>query len=206
MLPFHTTLKGKAYHRCPTCRLILLDPAFHLSDKAQQERYQEHQNSANNLGYVAMFQKFIESCVTPFAKPSCRTLDLGCGPSPVLAGLLREAGYPTEIFDPFFFPEVPSGSFSLVTLTEVLEHLPDPVAALAPWVEKLEPGGLLAGMTLFHSDDPVKFDAWSYRRDTTHVSFYVPKTLDSVAKALGLSVRFTDGERYFVWEKTGAIV
>ncbi|HVM33231.1 MAG TPA: class I SAM-dependent methyltransferase [bacterium] len=201
MSPFHTTLKGRAYHLCPTCRFILLDPALHSSDQAQKERYREHKNSADNPGYVAMFQKFIDACVRPFAKPACRTLDLGCGPGPVLAGLLREAGHPTEIFDPFFFPQIPPGNFDLVTLTEVLEHLPDPVAALRPWVGRLAPGGLLAGMTRFHPDDPLKFGAWPYRRDITHVSFYVPKTLDIVARALGLSARFTDGERYFVWEK-----
>ena len=144
------------------------------------------------------------ACVTPYTKPGCRTLDLGCGPGPVLADILRKTGYPTEVFDPFFFPEVPTGTFGLITMTEVLEHLPDPIAVLTPWVEKLEPGGILAGMTLFHPDDPIKFGAWPYRRDATHVSFYVPETLKTLAEILGLSLRFHDGNRYFVLEKAEA--
>ncbi|HET9868892.1 MAG TPA: methyltransferase domain-containing protein, partial [bacterium] len=102
-------------------------------------------------------------------------------------------------------PEAPAGTFALVTVTEVLEHLPDPVATLQAWVDRLEPGGMVAGMTLFHPDDPAKFDAWPYRRDLTHVSFYMPKTLETLAQTLGLSPRFTDGERYFVWEKAGTV-
>lgn len=181
-----------------------------------------------------MFREFLKTCVAPYARPGCRALDLGCGPGPVLAGLLKEAGHPTEVHDPLFFPDKPSGEFGLITCTEVLEHLADPVAVLKPWVghlsltppdegqalvvpsqgadqkggttagsAKLEVGGVLAGMTLFHPDDPVKFGEWSYPRDFTHVSFYLPRTLEVLAKALGLSLVFTDGKRGFVMRAPG---
>jgi SAM-dependent methyltransferase len=196
--PFHTRAGQRRYHLCDPCRFILLDPAFHPALAAQKERYLQHQNGPDDPGYVAMFRRFLEDCVTPNVRKGCRALDLGCGPSPVLASLLKEAGHPTEVFDPIFFPEASPGTFGLVTCTEVLEHLGDPVEALRPWVGRLEPGGVLAGMTLFHPDDPVKFGEWFYPRDVTHVSFYTPRTLEALAKALGLSLIFTDGVRNFV--------
>lgn len=201
MAPFRPGADGLLYHACPACGWILLDPPRHPALEAQKERYLQHENAPDNPGYVEFFRKFLAACVTPYVPKGCRALDLGCGPGPVLAGLLREAGHPTEIFDPIFFPEDPWGMFGLITCTEVLEHLADPVEALGPWVERLEPGGILAGMTLFHPDDPVKFGDWFYRRDPTHVSFYVPRTLGALAKALDLSLKFQDGTRYFVLEK-----
>lgn len=72
-----------------------------------------------------------------------------------------------------------------------------------PGSARLEPGGILAGLTLFHPDDPVKFSEWSYPRDFTHVSFYTAHTLEVLAKALGLSLVFTDGKRGFVMKASG---
>jgi SAM-dependent methyltransferase len=204
MGPFRPGTDGRLHHACPACGWILLDPAHHLPLAAQKERYLQHENTPDNPGYVEFFRKFLAACVTPFARKGCRALDLGCGPGPVLAGLLREAGHPTEVFDPIFFPDLPKGKFGLLTCTEVLEHLADPVAELGPWVERLEPGGILAGMTLLHPDDPVRFGDWFYRRDPTHVSFYIPRTLEALGRALGLSLKFTDGTRCFVLEKKAA--
>jgi SAM-dependent methyltransferase len=165
---------------------------------AQKERYLLHQNDPDHSGYVAMLRQFLGDRVVPNARKGCRALDLGCGPGPVLAGLLKEAGHPVEVFDPIFFPEEPQGTFGLITCTEVLEHLGDPVAVLRPWVGRLEPGGVLAGMTLFHPDDPAKFAEWFYPRDFTHVSFYTPRTLETLAEVLRLSLVSTDGKRGFV--------
>lgn len=200
---FHTQAGRRKYHLCPSCRFILLDPALHPTLEAQKERYLLHQNAPDHAGYVAMFRQFLGDCVVPNVQKGCRALDLGCGPGPVLAGLLKEARHPTEVFDPIFFPEEPKGNFGLITCTEVLEHLGDPVAALRPWVARLEPGGVLAGMTLFHPEDPVKFGEWSYPRDFTHVSFYTPRTLEVLAKALGLSLVRADGKRNFVMKTSG---
>ena len=69
----------------------------------------------------------------------------------------------------------------------------------------MEPGGVLAGMTLFHPDDPVKFGEWFYPRDFTHVSFYTPRTLEVLAKALGLTLTFNDGKRSFVMKASGEV-
>jgi len=45
----------------------------------------------------------------------------------------------------------------------------------------LKPGGLLAVMTCFQTDD-TRFASWHYRRDPTHVVFYKEETLESIAK------------------------
>jgi len=200
--PYRPAGFSKLHHLCPSCRWILLDEADHLSPEAQKARYLTHQNDEGNEGYVAMFEGFLEKGVTPFAQKGCKALDLGCGPGPVLAGLLKKRGHPTDLYDPFFFPEVgEEAAYGLITVTEVLEHLPDPVGTLRPWVARLAPGGLLAGMTLFHPDDPAKFAAWWYLKDPTHVSFYTEKTLGKLAEALRMEMLFSDGKRLFTFKK-----
>jgi len=203
--PYRPQGPTRSFHLCPSCRWILLDEAHHLSPEAQKARYETHENEAGNEGYVAMFEGFLAQGVDPFAKKGRKALDLGCGPGPVLAGMLHKRGYPTDLHDPFFFPQVNGEeAYGLITATEVLEHLPDPVAALRPWVAKLSPGGILAGMTLFHPDDPAKFASWWYLKDPTHVSFYTERTLGKLARVLGMDLLFTDGKRLFTFRKKPA--
>lgn len=150
-----------------------------------------------------MFERFMAACVDPFARKGGTALDFGCGPQPVLAGLLRERGYTAEAYDPLFFPEegYREKSFDLICLTEVLEHLADPMETLRELKERLADKGVLAVMTLFHPNDPEKFQKWWYRRDATHVSFYTEKTLGKMTERLGMSLRSIDAERLAVMGK-----
>ncbi len=47
------------------------------------------------------------------------------------------------------------------------------------------PGGTLAVMTMFQTDD-ARFETWHYRLDPTHVVFYRPETFTRLAHQLGL--------------------
>lgn len=196
---------GRLYRVCDACGLIRLDPAHHPDEAAQKARYLDHDNRSGNAGYVATLEQFLRACVDPFRAPPGRALDFGCGPipeggGPVLASLLARRGFATDVFDPHFAPATPwrSRPYDLVTMTEVLEHLPDPLATLGDLVPRMAPGGILALSTRFHPRDDAKFLEWWYRRDATHVAFYSASTLERLARALGLDLCWRDESQFAV--------
>jgi 2-polyprenyl-3-methyl-5-hydroxy-6-metoxy-1,4-benzoquinol methylase len=153
------------YFRCPACGLIFLSPipdnlghyypreyygvptAEQLAARAERERYK-----------IETVQKFM---------PAGRLLDIG--PSyGAFAYLARRAGFEVEVIerDPAccrFLREVvgvraynssdvgaalaPLPSQEVITLWQVIEHLPDPWGTLEAVVKKLSPGGILAVAT-----------------------------------------------------------
>jgi hypothetical protein len=117
----------RRWFRCPSCTLIHLDPALRLSPRDERARYSHHENNPHDPRYV----DFLRRLADPLARrllPGARGLDFGCGPSPVLAGMLNEAGFPCRAYDPFFFPDASriSGQYDFVACSEVVEHACDP--------------------------------------------------------------------------------
>lgn len=201
---FQTPGDNRSYLSCKNCQLIQLEEGHHLSLDKQKERYLQHQNSADNQGYVEMFEAFLKTGVDPFVKKGSRVLDFGCGPEPVLAGLLQKRGYGVDTYDLFFQKDEAylNKRYDLITLTEVLEHLADPLETLQALTQRLEPGGVLSIMTLFHPNDREKFTDWWYRRDSTHVSFYTTKNIGELCMILGMKILFTDSKNIIVLGKT----
>ena len=82
------------------------------------------------------------------------------------------------------------GSFDLVRLWHVLEHLPDPVGTLATARELLRPGGLLVvGVPDF--DSPVRGiagAAWSGLQPSYHLNHFDRRTLRATAERAGFRV------------------
>lgn len=179
---------GKTYHRCATCEATFLDPAHRLGPAAEHAHYLTHQNDPADAGY----RRFLARLADPLlARLEARSdiLDFGCGPGPALAAMLGEAGHRVRCYDPFFS----SGTkplerrYDAITCTEVLEHLLDPAAELDRLAGLLRPGGWLALMTCFQTDD-ARFANWHYRRDPTHVVFYKEATLRWLARDRGLAI------------------
>ena len=100
--------------------------------------------------------------------------------------MLREAGHDMALYDPLFRPDaaVLECSYDFVTCTETAEHFHDPAGAFDLMGRLLLPGGILAVMTCFQTDD-ARFANWHYRRDPTHVVFYREATLRRVAELRG---------------------
>lgn len=171
----------KTYYWCAACDYIYLDPGMRIPPQLERARYEEHNNSLEEPGYVAFLQRFLDSAVLPFLLPGMKVLDYGCGPQPVLSELLKRQGYGVDAYDPFFFPTPPAGRYDVITCTEVVEHVFDPRSLWAGFAELLVPGGMLCVMTRLHSGIE-QFADWWYRRDATHVGFYSHRTLSSVAE------------------------
>jgi hypothetical protein len=180
-------INGRDYRRCNHCMATILSPAQWLSSKAEYAQYIEHENSPTDDGY----RKFLSKLITPLLKkltPGQTGLDYGCGPGPVLAQMLSEAGHNVSLFDPLFFPDqhLFDQNYDFITCTETIEHFHRPAEEFSRLNQMLRPGGWLAIMTCFQTDDS-RFSSWHYRRDPTHVVFYRETTLRYIAKNFGWS-------------------
>lgn len=175
----------RAYGRCDRCEATFLFPEQRPSREAERAEYALHQNTGDNAGYRA----FLSRLATPLLQrlaPGRSGLDFGCGPGPVLADMLREAGHTVALYDPFFHPDTGAlaTTHDFITCTEVAEHFHDPAAEFRRLDTLLRPGGWLALMTCFQTDD-ARFAQWHYRRDPTHVVFYREATLRWLARHHG---------------------
>lgn len=175
----------RAYGRCNRCEATFLFPEHRLAPTAERAEYELHRNTGDDAGYRA----FLARLATPLLQrlaPGCSGLDFGCGPGPVLAEMLREAGHTVALYDPFFHPDTDAlaTTHDFITCTEVAEHFHEPAAEFRRLDALLRPGGWLALMTRFQTDD-ARFAQWHYRRDPTHVVFYREATLRWLARHHG---------------------
>jgi len=195
-------MQCQTYH-CKACEFIFKDDEAIISDEKELKVYQQHNNTEENLGYVAMFQDFIDKTITPHRAGIKTALDFGSGPNPVLARILDKNGFETEYFDKFFSPEkVYEGKqYDLITSTEVIEHISDVQEVMALFSKHLNNGGFLALMTQFHPDDQEAYLNWWYRRDPTHISFFRPKTFTVLAEQHGFILRYNDNKKLLLLQK-----
>ena len=195
--------KQRKYQRCHHCQLIFMERQFLPDSATEKSRYQAHQNNLQNEGYV----QFLNLAITPalpYLKASMRGLDYGCGPVPVLGGLLKAHGLHCENYDPFFFPKLPDHKFEFIFATEVIEHFFNPGEDFQRILALLKPGGILTVMTELW-DSVEKFSEWHYARDNTHVSFYHEKTMQYIYTRYNLERLNPGPARAGVYKKTGAI-
>lgn len=185
--PF-AAIEGRSYHRCTTCSCTFLAPHQRLPREAERDHYLTHENRPGDPGYRRFLAKLAHPLLHRLS-PGSRGLDFGCGPTPELASMLREAGHEVAVHDPVFHPATQAlhTRYDFVTCTEVIEHLHDPAATFGQLASLLAPAGWLALMTCFQTDDE-RFAGWHYRRDPTHVVFYREATLRHVAVTHGLDI------------------
>jgi 2-polyprenyl-3-methyl-5-hydroxy-6-metoxy-1,4-benzoquinol methylase len=90
---------------------------------------------------------------------------------------------------PFDARFAPPRRYSLVLMLDVLEHLPDPAAALRHAVSLLEPGGVLVATV------PAFLSLWTRHDDINqHYTRYTVRTFRALAAAAGMRIVQT---RYF---------
>ena len=179
---FFACVDGASYRRCSVCHATFLNPAQRLSIEEERRRYRLHRNDPSDKNY----RRFLSKLAGPLLlrlSPQAKGLDYGCGPGPALACMLREAGHRMRLFDPLFFPdsEPLKDLYDFITCTETIEHFHRPAEEFARFDRMLRPGGWLALMTCFQTDDE-SFAAWHYRRDPTHVVFFRETTLRHIAR------------------------
>lgn len=201
--PFPHPQRG-VYHSCPNCELIYKDPSFHPTVEDEYKEYTMHENFVGDPRYCAFFKRFLDYAVFPFVGEGKKALDFGSGPEPVLATFLETSyNYDVDIYDLFFSPKkVYEGKkYDLITCTEVVEHLNNPLPFFKLFSSLLSPGGVLSIMTLLHPRDKEEFLSWYYIREDSHITFYSLKTLQYIASQTGLTLIYSDEVRYASFKK-----
>ena len=200
---FKDVKKELIYYRCSVCGFVFLDDKFMLNQAEEKKKYDQHNNSLENEGYVQMFEDFIEVAIEPYKENIHTALDFGSGPQPVLSKLLERRGFAVDIYDLYYAPTkvYEHKKYDLITSTEVFEHLSKPFEVLKILVQHCNDNGYIALMTKFPPKDDKEFLAWWYRRDPTHISFFTPKSFEIMAEKVGLSVVKIISDNIVVFQK-----
>jgi hypothetical protein len=174
-------LDDRDYWRCPHCEATFLDRAQLPSRAVEHAYYLTHRNDVDDPRY----RRFLSPVATALLErlaPASSGLDYGCGPAPALAAMLAEAGHRVAFYDPLFRADaaVLAHTYDFVACTETAEHFHRPREEFERLDALMNPGGWLAVMTRFQTDDAA-FARWHYRRDPTHVVFYREATLRAIA-------------------------
>ena len=184
--------QSRFFHICPNCCLVFQEnlPA----EKEEKARYDLHRNDGEDPGYLSWLTRFIERGIAPWYEGG-DILDFGSGPEPVLTELLRTRGWQVVPYDKYFAPQWPrEGAFGMIVLSEVLEHLADPVGELKRICTLASENALLTLQTSFiKSTNPSWFSSWWYKEDLTHIRFYSVSSLDALGRKSGWKLIYQDG-------------
>ena len=183
--------KKRTYFQCMQCSLVFADRSTLLTAEQEKAQYDLHQNQLGDSGY----RQFLSRLSIPLLKtlkPEQNTgLDFGCGPGPLLAHMLTEAGKQMQIWDPFYAPdsEALQQKYHFVSCTEAIEHFINPAKEWALWLDLLLPEGVLALMTKRYKDQS-SFSHWHYKNDPTHISFFHQRTFEFLAQRDQVELEF----------------
>jgi 2-polyprenyl-3-methyl-5-hydroxy-6-metoxy-1,4-benzoquinol methylase len=206
------------FYRCARCRLVVYDTRTGINqEKYILTRVDPRAPTRQNRGHRQTYAFIRRHAASPG-----RMLDLGCGDGTVL-WLAREHGWHVKGVE--LFPEHTQlvrdtlgldvetsditayqgerGAWDCVVLTHVLEHLPDPVGALAKIRDLLKPGGM--GVLEFPNIDA--FDArlrrllerWRIHR-RRYAATYVPGHVQEFCRASFEYAARQAGLSLEVWE------
>jgi 2-polyprenyl-3-methyl-5-hydroxy-6-metoxy-1,4-benzoquinol methylase len=182
----------RCYYQCQQCLLVFADRSTLLSQRAELAQYQLHQNDLQDAGYRRFLQRLATPLLQSLPQPGLLGLDFGCGPGPLLATMLMEAGHNMALWDPYFAndEQVLQCQYDFISCSEAIEHFVQPSREWALWLTLLKPGAILAIMTKRYTTVEA-FATWHYKLDPTHVSFFCEQTFHYLAQRDGFSIDFT---------------
>ena len=212
---------------CPHCglRFTTPRPAPEVIGKYyQSEEYYSHQQ--NNKGLVPRIYEFVKSfnikhkaSLAIGGLPQGRLLDIGCGVGDFLL-YVKNQGWDVQGVEPSddakkiaesrlgFLPKSPSeyaqfedGSFDVITMWHVLEHVDDLHFQTSEILRLLKPGGrLIIALPNFQSFDCQYYmDKWAAWDVPRHLYHFAPDVLRGLFTALGFQIIDTQKLR---WDST----
>ncbi|MBN1575706.1 MAG: methyltransferase domain-containing protein [Chitinispirillaceae bacterium] len=178
--------------------MIFVPNAFHLSLEQERRRYDLHDNTETNTGYVRFLTQVADIVETVCLSPG-RILDYGCGRDAVLTTLLRHRGRACDPYDPLYDYAPPAGGarYDAVILCEVIEHCRDVQCSLREIRELLDERGIVVVRTQVYPAVR-ELSRWWYAHDMTHVNFFSRPALEFAAALLGRTLEATAAGDIFV--------
>jgi hypothetical protein len=182
--------QNREYFLCSVCSFVFVPSQYHLSESEEKLRYDTHNNDPQDSRY----RQFLSQLTLPLQElisDQSVGLDFGSGPGPTLSLMLEEEGYQVDLYDKYYAKDesVFVKEFDFITLTEVIEHLSDPIFELERLTSILKPGGCIAIMTQTMTKE-IDFSKWYYKNDPSHIGFYNQESLIFLANYLGLESTF----------------
>ena len=163
----------RRYLECENCLLVYVPRHMLVSDTDEKKRYEAHENDEDDPKYRSYLMNLVE-LVVPCLKIGNKGLDFGSGKSTLLSSLFREHGFQVNSYDLYFHPshKMLQEKYDFIIMSEVIEHLRDPLQCMNQLKELLKPAGQVFIKTKFCPKDKATFDNWFYKRDITHVQFF----------------------------------
>jgi SAM-dependent methyltransferase len=199
-----------SYLKCQGCGLVFLSPRPDGQEALQfypQDYYGENPRKfRSGLEALRLFFAWNRMRrVRKFFPSSGKALDIGCGEGTFLRLLQKEGwechgseltaesasrasrlGIPVSV-GPIDGQRFPPHSFDLITLWQVLEHLPEPMKTLATATHLLKKGGILAISTpnIESLQAKVGKSRWFHLDPPRHLYLYSPRTLEQIMGSFG---------------------
>jgi len=200
--------------RCPECRFAFVDPPWSGMSHAYDEDYYEGRGIDPSVDYLFELEAprqtvrhyewkgFTEliGCLAPIHRGT-RWLDYGCGNGGLVRYLLDQRvadavgfdrGWIVDYSRNFGIPLLTErelagqhGGFDVITMLEVIEHVPDPLAVLQHARRLLKPNGLLYLTTGNAQPYRDRLLAWRYVIPEIHVSYFEPRSLEAALTRAG---------------------
>ena len=180
------------YYQCADCGFIQTEEPFWLDEAYNNAITNSDIGLINRNGILEKITKTIIHC---FFNSSGRFLDYGGGYG-IFVRLMRDAGfdfyyydrYCTNLFAKGFEGELTNGEkYELVTAFELMEHLVDPYQEILEMLKVSK--NILFTTDLLPPDNPRPGEWWYYGLEHgQHISFYTLKSLQEIAKKLGLNL------------------
>ncbi|MFO0626559.1 MAG: class I SAM-dependent methyltransferase [Polyangiales bacterium] len=179
------------YLRCARCGLVFtrfFDGYTH--DDLRREIYNDDYAKADPF-YASSRPAANAATLRAVLREACdwghrpSLLDWGAGSGAMVATLLDVAD--ARGWDPFSQPAPPPDAvFDVVFCSEVLEHVPDPMASLRAIAARLRPGGFaLLSTALVPARAPVA-DWWYLAPRNGHITLYTAEALRRASEEVGL--------------------
>lgn len=183
------------------------DEGYWSSDAAKDRGYTDYRSDAPL--YLRTYRKRLKVVRRHFPRPG-RVLDVGCAAGYFLS-VMQEEGWdvtglePSDAIRPqaaerlgadnvraglLGQADLPRGHYDLITFWDVIEHIPDTVAALRAAKQHLAPGGKLLIETQNVNSRAAKLlgPAWQHYKHAEHIYHFHPRTLKRLMDEAGFEI------------------
>ena len=195
--------KLRHFSECLCCGLIFVPRTQLINSADEKKRYDSHQNDEGDE-YYRKYLNVIAESILPTLSEGEVGLDFGCGRTTLMSDLFKKKNFSVDSYDLYYFPDMTiwSKKFNFIILSEVIEHLRDPIKEMKRIRDLLLPDGKIFIKTKLHPGDKTLFENWFYKRDITHIQFFSDESLGYLAKELSMLGPKQLSEDLFVFTAT----